>query len=156
MSIFIFKVYGQDNIGTPYSVYGIGLQTENAGPYNAMGGVAAAMRDNGNINYLNPASYTALDTARLYFQFGVTGEYAHLSTYKENASYRVAQNTAFNIAFRLHKNMYMSLGFTEKSDIGYDLSYTNVIPGSSDSYFQQNIQGEGGLTDVYLGLGWRY
>ena len=59
MSIFIFKVYGQDNIGTPYSVYGIGLQTENAGPYNAMGGVAAAMRDNGNINYLNPASYTA-------------------------------------------------------------------------------------------------
>ena len=97
MSIFIFKVYGQDNIGTPYSVYGIGLQTENAGPYNAMGGVAAAMRDNGNINYLNPASYTALDTTRLYFQFGVTGEYAHLSTYKENASYRVAQNTAFNI-----------------------------------------------------------
>ena len=51
------------------------------------------------------------------FSFGVTGEYAHLSTYKENASYRVAQNTAFNIAFRLHKNMYMSLGFTEKSDI---------------------------------------
>ena len=41
LSIFIFKVYGQDNIGTPYSVYGIGLQTENAGPYNAMGGVAA-------------------------------------------------------------------------------------------------------------------
>ena len=50
----------------------------------------------------------------------------------------------------------MSLGFTEKSDIGYDLSYINVIPGSSDSYFQQNIQGEGGLNDVYLGLGWRY
>ena len=30
LSVFIFKVYGQDNIGTPYSVYGIGLQTENA------------------------------------------------------------------------------------------------------------------------------
>ena len=133
LSVFIFKVYGQDNIGTPYSVYGIGLQTENAGPYNAMGGVAAAMRE-----------------------FGVTGEYAHLSTYKENASYRVAQNTAFNIAFRLYKNMYMSLGFTEKSDIGYDLLYTNIIPGSTNSYFTQNIQGEGGLNDVYLGLGWRY
>ena len=51
LSVFIFKVYGQDNIGTPYSVYGIGLQTENAGPYNAMGGVAAAMRDNGNIRH---------------------------------------------------------------------------------------------------------
>ena len=72
MSIFIFKVYGQDNIGTPYSVYGIGLQTENAGPYNAMGGVAAAMRDNGNINYLNPASYTAVDSLTFMFDGGIS------------------------------------------------------------------------------------
>ena len=122
MSIFIFKVYGQDNIGTPYSVYGIGLQTENAGPYNAMGGVAAAMRDNGNINYLNPASYTALDTARLYFQFGVTGEYAHLSTYKENASYRVAQNTAFNINRKIVYRLRLVLYKRDSCKFGFLLS----------------------------------
>lgn len=155
-AIFIFKGYGQNNIGTPYSVYGFGLQTENSGPYNAMGGVAAGMRDNFNINYLNPASYTALDSNHFYFQFGITGEFAHLSTHKENANYRVAQNAAFNMAFRLYQNLYMSLGFTEKSDIGYDLYYTYIIPGSTDSYFNQNIQGEGGLNDAYLGLGWRY
>ncbi len=154
--MFIIKTYGQDNIGTPYSVYGIGLQAENTGPYNAMGGVSAAMRDNFNVNYLNPASYTALDSNRFYFQFGITGEYAHLSTYKETANYRVAQNAAFTIALRLYKNLYFSTGFTEKSDIGYDLLYTNIIPGSSDSYFTQNIQGEGGLNDFYLGFAWKY
>ena len=47
-----------------------------------MGGVSAAMRDNYNINFLNPASYTALDSMRFYFQMGVTGEYVDVSTYK--------------------------------------------------------------------------
>lgn len=72
LSVFIFKVYGQDNIGTPYSVYGIGLQTENAGPYNAMGGVAGSYARQRQYQLSESASYTALDTARLYFQFGVT------------------------------------------------------------------------------------
>ncbi|MEG1949206.1 MAG: hypothetical protein RR137_02400 [Odoribacter sp.] len=156
LSILIFKGYGQDNIGTPYSVYGIGLQPENAGPYSAMGGVAAALRHKNSINYLNPASYTALDSNRFYFQMGITGEYSYLSTHKENSNYRVAQNAAFNMAFRLYKSLFISVGFTEKSDIGYDLLYTNIIPGSSNSYFNQNIQGEGGLNDIYLGLGWKY
>ena len=66
-----FCSFGQNNIGTPYSYYGLGLMPENTGPYAAMGGVAAAMRDNDNINYLNPAAYTALDSNRFYFQFNL-------------------------------------------------------------------------------------
>lgn len=162
--IFLFTIlwlaaltgFSQDNIGTPYSIYGFGLLPENTGPYSAMGGVSAAMRDNMNINYLNPASYTALDSNHFYFQFGINGEYTHLSTTKESSDYRVAQNTALNLAFRLYQNLYFSLGFTEKSDIGYDLLYTTLIGGSNDAYFNQNIQGEGGLNNVYLGLAWRY
>lgn len=148
--------FAQDNIGTPYSIYGFGLIPENTGAYTAMGGVSAAMRDNLNINYLNPASYTALDSNHFYFQLGVTGEYTYLSTHKESSQYRVAQNAALNMAFRLYKNLYFSLGFTEKSDIGYDLLYTTLITGSDNAYFNQNIEGEGGLNDVYLGLGWKY
>lgn len=148
--------YAQDNTGTPYSVYGIGLIPANTGAYTAMGGVAAAKRDNYNINYLNPASYTALDSNRFHFQFGISGEYTHISTYKESSDYRVAQNASINIAFRLYKNLYASLGFNEKSDIGYDLLYTNIIPGSESIFFNQHIQGEGGLNETYLGLAWRY
>lgn len=148
--------YGQDNSGTPYSLYGFGLLPENIGPYTAMGGVAAAMRDQNNINFLNPASYTALDSNRFYFQFAMTGEYTHISTYSENSDYRVAQNSSFNMAFRIWKNLYSSLGFSQKSDIGYDLNFRNIIPGSDYLYYSQKMQGEGGLNEVYLGLAWRY
>lgn len=151
--------FGQNNIGTPYSAYGLGLTPENIGPYSAMGGVSAAMRDNGNINFLNPASYTALDSNRFYFQLSITGEYVHISTHKESGDYRVAQNASLNMALRLYKNLYGSFGFTERSDIGYDLMYTDQIPNTDElapiKYFQQ-LQGEGGLNDLYLGLAWRY
>ena len=65
LTVSILQGYGQDNIGTPYSVYGFGLQPDNIGPYSAMGGVSAGLRDNYNINYLNPASYTALSVRPL-------------------------------------------------------------------------------------------
>lgn len=158
-SILLIFLYasGQDNIGTPYSIYGLGLQPDNSGPYSAMGGVGAAMRDNRNINFLNPASYTALDSNRFYFQAGLTGEYTSISTHKESSHYNVAQNANLTMAFRLRNNLFFSFGFTEKSDVGYDILYSNIIVGSSGNiYFNQNIQGEGGLNDLYAGLGWKY
>lgn len=155
LTLFSFPVFAQNNTGTPYSMYGLGLLQDNYGPYTAMGGVSAAMRDNNNINFLNPASYTALDSNRFYFQFGITGEYVNISTHQENSSYRVAQNASLNMALRLFPKMYASFGFNQRSDIGYDLHYLKMINGSNNFYYNQQISGEGGLNDFYLGLAYR-
>ena len=149
--------FGQNNIGTPYSYYGLGLLPENTGAYAAMGGVSAAMRDNDNINYLNPASYTALDSNRFYFQLAMNGEYTWITTHREASSYRVMQHSYLNMALRLWKDLYFSFGFTEKSDIGYNINYNELVSGSTDyTTFNQALQGMGGLNDIYGGLGWRY
>ncbi|WP_251620121.1 outer membrane protein transport protein [Odoribacter lunatus] len=150
------QLYSQNNTGTPYSMFGIGLLQDNYGPYTAMGGVSAAMRDNNNINFLNPASYTALDSNRFYFQFGITGEYVNISTHQENSSYRVAQNASLNMAFRVYNNLFASLGFNQRSDIGYDLYYYKMINGSDNEYYNQQVSGEGGLNDFYLGFAYRF
>ncbi len=154
--LFSWQLYSQNNTGTPYSMYGIGLLQDNYGPYTSMGGVSAAMRDNNNINFLNPASYTALDSNRFYFQFGVTGEYVQIATHQESSSYRVAQNASLNMAFRICNNLFTSLGFNQRSDVGYDLYYYKMINGSDDEYYNQQISGEGGLNDFYLGLAYRF
>lgn len=156
LPVTFLNLRAQENVGSPYSVYGIGLLPANQGPYAAMGGVSAAMRDNRNINFLNPAAYTALDSNRFHFQLGITGEYAHISTHKKSSDYRVAQNATLNMALRLRRNLYFSFGFTEKSDIGYDLYYSYAISGSVSGKFNQNISGEGGLNDLYAGFGWKY
>lgn len=155
--LFSISVSGQNNLGTPYSIFGIGLVPENYGPYAAMGGVSAAMRDNNNINFLNPASYTAMDSNRFYFQFGVTGAYVDISTNKEHSSYQIGQNAALNMGFRLFKNVYTTFGLKERSDIGYDMVYVNdIIGGSNNSYYNQHIQGQGGLNDAYIGLAYQF
>ena len=155
LSGFSVCTFAQNNTGTPYSMYGIGLLQDNYGPYTAMGGVSAAMRDANNINFLNPASYTALDSNRFYIQFGITGEYVGIATNKESSTYRVAQNAALNMALRLYPNLFASFGFNQRSDIGYDLHYKERINGSVDEYYNQQISGNGGLNDFYLGLAYK-
>ena len=113
------SIFGQNNSGSPYSKYGLGLLPDNYGIYTAMGGVSAAMRDNYNINYLNPASYTALDSLRFYFQVGINAEYVYVSTTKAHTDYTAGQNGAINMAFRVAPKLFASFGFNERTDIGY-------------------------------------
>lgn len=148
--------FGQNNSGSPYSRYGIGLLPDNFGIYTAMGGVSAAMRDAYNINYLNPASYTALDSMRFYFQVGMNGEYVYVSTTKAHTDYTAGQNGSLNMAFRIIPKLYASIGFNERTDIGYDLSYTEPIIGDATQYYNKRLEGEGGLNDAYLGLAYQF
>jgi hypothetical protein len=156
VSILPLAAAAQNNVGTPYSKYGIGLLPENYGAYVGMGGVSAAMRDRYNINYLNPASYTALDSFRFYFQAGYAGEYVKISTQYAHGTYSVAQTASINMGFRVAKKLYASFGFNERSDIGYDMHFENRVLGDDFAYFSQFLEGEGGLNDAYLGLGYQW
>jgi hypothetical protein len=155
VAILPLAAAAQNNVGTPYSKYGIGILPENYGAYVGMGGVSAAMRDRHNINYLNPASYTALDSFRFYFQAGYAGEYVNISTQYARGTYSVAQTAAINMGFRVAKKLYASFGFNERSDIGYDLHFENQVLGDPYSSFLQLLEGEGGLNDAYFGLGFQ-
>lgn len=156
--LFTVSLFGQNNSGTPYSKFAIGLLPDNYGAYTAMGGVSAAMRDNYNINFLNPASYTALDSTRFYFQLGITGEYVDISTYKQHSNYKVAQNASMNMAFRLYNKLFMSLGLTQRSDRGFDLYYSYPVGGADPYYpvyYAQQLEGLGGLNEFYMGWGYQ-
>ena len=153
--LFTLGALGQNNMGTPYSKFGIGLLPDNYGAYTGMGGVSAAMRDNYNINFLNPASYTALDSNRFYFQMGITGEYVDVSTYKDHSNYKVAQNASLNMAFRVYKKTFLSLGLTQRSDRGFDLIYSYPVSGEPSMYYVQQLEGLGGLNEAYLGIAYQ-
>lgn len=150
------SIFGQNNSGSPYSKYGLGLLPDNYGVYSAMGGVSAAMRDNYNINYLNPASYTALDSLRFYFQVGINGEYVYVSTTKAHTDYTAGQNGAINMAFRIAPKLFASFGFNERTDIGYDLSFIKSVMGDNTKQSYQRLEGEGGLNDFYVGLAYQW
>ncbi len=70
----------QNNTNSPYTRYGYGdLVNQNFGNSKAMGGIAFGLRDGSQINPLNPASYTAIDSLTFLFEGGVSMQNANIS-----------------------------------------------------------------------------
>ena len=101
----------QNNTNSPYTRYGYGqLADQGSGNSKAMGGIAYGLRDRYQINFANPASYTAVDSLTFLFDGGVSLQNTNFSngTVKKNA-----KNSSFDyitMQFRIAKWGAMSIG----------------------------------------------
>ena len=134
---------------TPYSQYGYGILDDNAtGNQRAMGGTGIGMRNNTQINMMNPASYTAVDS--LTFMFDFSADYK-ASWYKENNASAKGQGGGLNyitMQFRLGKRVAASAGLTPLTHVQY--TYGNTITNGSFTRV-----GEGGISQAYLGAAYQ-
>ena len=63
----------QNNTNSPYTRYGYGQMAEyGSGNSKAMGGIAYGLRDGHQVNFANPASYTAVDSLTFIFDGGLS------------------------------------------------------------------------------------
>jgi len=145
----------QNNTNSPYTRYGYGqLSDQTFGNSKAMGGITYALRDGYQINPSNPASYSAVDSLTFIFDGGVTLQNTNFSngTTKLNA-----KNSSFDyiaMQFRLHKRLGVSAGLLPYSNVGYNLSQINNT-GNPDSDNTITYSGDGGLHQLYVGLGFK-
>ncbi len=113
------------------------------------------MRDKYQINFVNPASYTAVDSLTFIFDGGVSLQNTNLSdgVLKQNA-----KNSSFDyitMEFRASKWAAVSLGLLPYSNVGYNMGqYYENTETPSASYTTQ-YSGEGGLHQLYLGAGFK-
>ena len=65
----------QNNTNSPYTRFGYGeLADRSFGAGRAMGGVGIGLRSSKQINPMNPASYSCMDSLTFLFDFGVAGQ----------------------------------------------------------------------------------
>ncbi|MBQ9286170.1 MAG: hypothetical protein IJ209_07830 [Bacteroidaceae bacterium] len=143
-----------------YSRFGMGLLNDQTQGLNrSMGGVSQGLRTNFGINKLNPASYSAIDSLTFLCDMGLSLQRTKM---KLGDAHRSANNTNFeyiNAAFRIVKNVGMSVGFQPFTSVGY--SFQQDMTVGTDTYTGQNItnsislDGSGGLHEAYMGIGWR-
>lgn len=159
--------YAQGGTNSPYSQYGLGvLADQSTGMSRGMNGVGIGLREKGQVNYMNPASYASIDSLTFIFDIGMT---LQNSNFKETTSTGTksinAKNADFEYAvasFRLVKHVGMSFGIVPYSNVGYTFSTKSKV---IDNYVQypetttkttqstENV-GTGGMHQVYLGAGW--
>lgn len=151
----------QNNTNSPYTRYGYGdLSDQSFGNSKAMGGIAFGLRDGAQINPLNPASYTAIDSLTFLFEGGVSLQNMNISGGGQKLN---AKNSSFDylaMQFRLHPRIAMSIGLLPFSSVGYTVSEAHAAtpetaPGANNATpdYTSTFTGDGGLHQLYAGIG---
>jgi hypothetical protein len=136
---------------SPYSIFGLGyLESNSTGPSKAMGGTGLAFLSGRSINFMNPASYSGIDSLMSIFELGVFGKYTTYSLDSYDQSLANANLRYLAMGFRITPWLATSFGFSPYSSVGYDINAKSPIEGTNLEY-PKSFSGGGGVNQVYLG-----
>lgn len=146
----MFPSLAQVRINSPYSMFGPGEVKGNDYFRNmSMGGISQGFRSNVSVNYLNPASYTAIDSLSFVFEGTV---FSHIYQQQYNNQSQTSSYSAMgnlNFAFPVTPRLRMAAGLMPYSQIGYKISESQQLDGVTHYLYE----GSGGINKVYLGAG---
>ena len=154
---FTAVTYAQNGISSPYSRYGFGIQSERAMGFNkGMGGVAQGFRNGQQINIANPASYSAVDSLTALFDLGIS---LQNNNHKMGGMRQNIRNSSFDyfaFQFRAAKNVGVTIGLMPTTNIKYSFASSSTpIEGNENISSSYSFSGDGGLREVFIGMGWR-
>ena len=148
-------IYAQNGTNSPYSMYGLGdLADQGVGFNKAMSGTGLAFRKGNEVNPLNPASYSAVDSLSMIIDAGLYGQ---ITKYNENGTKMNAKGGGFDYVtglFRVFKNVGVNVGIMPFSNIGYSYSSTTKLDDMNTTV-PVTYEGNGGLHQLFLGAGFK-
>ncbi len=147
----ILGLQSQNFTSSPYSRLGLGEMRNEGTSYNrSIGNAGIALRKNNQINYLNPASYTAFDTLSFLFSGGLSGRYARVFNEEAEDHVHNFNMEYINIGFPVFKQFKMSLGLQPFSRMSYRYHEYIIPPDTVDAVLFEYL-GDGGLNEFYFG-----
>ena len=154
MAAMATTAFAQSNTDSPYSQYGLGDLTDQSVGFNkGMNGVGIAMHKGNEVNPMNPASYSSVDSLSMIFDAGLSGQ---ITNYKENGKHLNGKSGGFDYVaalFRVVKHVGVSFGVLPYSNIGYKYSSTTPLT-ELQTTVNSTYSGSGGLHQLYIGAGW--
>lgn len=134
---------------SPYSRLGLGIISDNAtGIQRSMGGVGIAMQNGRQINVMNPASYSQVDSLTFLWDIGMdlTNSWSRES---DKRGHNMGGGLDYiTMEFRLAKNLGGAIGLVPFSSVGY------TFGGDIDNGLESRT-GSGGLAEVFAGVGYQ-
>ena len=128
MMSLALAVNAQSGMNSPYSQWGLGLLSDQTSGFNAgMNGVGLGFHEHNQVNYINPASYSSVDSLTFLFDAGISGQ---ISNFNENGVKKNAKNANLDYvvaAFRAFRQMGVSFGILPFSNVGYNYSVSGWV-----------------------------
>ncbi|MDR3127337.1 MAG: hypothetical protein LBU08_02585 [Tannerellaceae bacterium] len=139
----------QHSTHSPYTRFGYGeLADRSFAGGRAMGGTGIGLRSGKQVNVLNPASYTAVDSLTFVFDFGVSAQLSRLRQEDIRQKNKTGNVEYIAMLFRLFPGVAVSAGLLPFSHVGYR------FVGEDQETGVTSFVGTGGLTELYGGLSW--
>ncbi|MDP4204976.1 MAG: hypothetical protein Q8859_03160 [Bacteroidota bacterium] len=139
-----------ENTTSPYSRYGLGdITPQSFGRSAGMGGVSYGSRDKVQVNFANPASYSAIDSLSFIFEAGINGKFTNM---KDNLGSQNNHNinlSYFSLSFPISHRWGAAIGLCPYADKGYELQESlssNVLDTIQNRYL-----GTGTLSKFFIG-----
>ncbi len=144
-------VCAQHSSNSPFTRFGLGEMTNFATPYNlSLGGAFSSLRNRAHVNIANPASYTASPQQSFLLEFAFQNKNSFYNE-REKSARTADGNLNFMAAqFPVAKWWSASFGLIPYSNLGYKISHTGSIVGTSDSVTYSYL-GNGGINTVFIG-----
>ena len=139
---------------SPYSMLGIGDVVKQGTAYNyGMAGIGVGVRDNGYINYTNPAAIAARDTLSFMLDFGITQKNFYISDYQTKSAYNVFNMNNFAFTAPIYKKSAFIIGVSPFSNTGYKFESVEqddkVVSELGDIRYRK--YGTGSINQLFLG-----
>ncbi len=158
MFIIALSAGAQDLTSSPYSRFGIGdILTKNYGRGQAMGGLGIGLRSDRDLNLINPASLTRMDSLTFLFEVGLLNKATFFRTEDQEG---FSNNVGFSylaMGFPVTKWWASSIGVLPISGVKYSFSGTENHPSIGE--IQSDFSGEGGVSQFFMAQSfkpWKY
>ncbi len=138
---------------TPYSRYGLGFAADNNNAQSSqMGGLGAAFQSGETVNYLNPASYAALQLTT--FDAGFGGNFTTIKTSTLKAKQNSFSLNYVSLFFPINKYWTTGVSLLPFSAKDYLVSQTQTFDTANSVRYE--YEGSGTLYNVSWGNGFKY
>jgi hypothetical protein len=138
----------QNSTSSSYSRFGLGiLESRSEATSAGMGHAGVAIGSTGFLNNLNPASYSALDSARFIFNLQGKMSFASYQTNSDSQTNFDSNIETIGIGFRASNKWGMGFSLSPYSSVGYTINGEKYILGTVDKYPVAYL-GEGGISQL--------
>jgi hypothetical protein len=153
VACLVSSVGAQETTNSPYSRYGYGMLRDQAvGPSKAMGGIGYGLRHAQSANPMNPASHSRVDSLTFLFDIGISSTYGKLSDGVNSKNHYNGGLDYITILIPLTRGLGVSAGILPYSSVGYKFGSKET---TNDLSYIKSFSGSGGLSQVYLGAGYK-
>lgn len=142
---------------SPYTFYGLGdFSVQGPAFLRSMGGIGVAYANGRRMNYLNPASYSAVNPRSVLFNVGGEMYNIYAKTADSKTSYNTFNVRDVSMQIPLAKRLGFGFSMTPLSDVGYRVKMTEMDPFmlANVGNIVYDYEGEGNTTQFKFGLGW--